>query len=344
MSDDELSLFAHGQFSPSHEHSPEPDNSIDSNNNVAESVSESRCLYDMFGEDAIVKKTEQKHGISLDKSQVQVLENSYRCKQPNFLTAFSEENNDLFPVDTNAEKILEVPSLDSLIECCLTKRYGSNASFAKGKNLHTQPARMVEKIAYKGQQAARLGLVMQMYIQQSLGNLLQTVEAEKFDKDKASQLVKDVFAMSTKTLDQIGRSGAFHHITRRAVCMTDTALYEQPDKHEFTNLPLTGDGVFGKGLETLFKEKKEKKKQVDDLIPDVRKKRKFPETQSEPNKRPAMDRPGTSTNWNNFRISKITRTDNWATTRPRGGYRSNTYGSRRPAAGRGWPMAKTDEK
>ncbi|KAH3778515.1 hypothetical protein DPMN_179979 [Dreissena polymorpha] len=81
--------------------------------------------------------------------------------------------------------------------------------------------------------------------------------------------------MSTKSLDQIGRSGEFHHITRRAVCMTDTSLYEQTDRLEFTKLPLTGDGVFKKGLETLLKDKTEKKLQVDDLIPDVRKKRKF---------------------------------------------------------------------
>ncbi|KAH3839643.1 hypothetical protein DPMN_113075 [Dreissena polymorpha] len=62
--------------------------------------------------------------------------------------------------------------------------------------------------------------------------------------------------------------------------MADTALYEQTDSLEFTNLPLTGDGVFGKGLETLLKDEKEKKKRVNYLIPDVRTKRKFSETQS----------------------------------------------------------------
>ena len=70
-------------------------------------------------------------------------------------------------------------------------------------------------------------------------------------------MVTDIFAMSTKFLDQIGRPGAFRHITCRAVCMTDT-FFEQPDKLQYTNLPLTGGCVFGSGLETLLKEKKEK--------------------------------------------------------------------------------------
>ncbi|KAH3729324.1 hypothetical protein DPMN_055292 [Dreissena polymorpha] len=59
--------------------------------------------------------------------------------------------------------------------------------------------------------------------------------------------------------------------------MTDTGLYEQYKKLEFSNLPLSSEGVFGPGLEPLLKARKDKKKQVDDLIPDVRRpKRKFP--------------------------------------------------------------------
>ncbi|KAL4220217.1 hypothetical protein ACF0H5_020625 [Mactra antiquata] len=54
----------------------------------------------------------QKDGIVLDKSQIEVLENSYRFSQPNFLSAFCEENFDLFPVDSDSEKFLEVPSLN----------------------------------------------------------------------------------------------------------------------------------------------------------------------------------------------------------------------------------------
>jgi hypothetical protein len=38
---------------------------------------------------------------------------------------------------------------------------------------------------------------------------------------------------------------------------------------------LSEDGVFGKELETLLTGKKEKRKQVDDLIPDLNRKRKL---------------------------------------------------------------------
>ena len=183
---------------------------LDCNNNPKQadsalSAEQRKCLYDMFQEDAVVKKVDKKEGLVLDKSKVEVLNNSYRCKEPNFLTAFSEENLNLFPVDLESELLLQVPSIDTIVESCLTKRYGNRASFVKnkGKHLLGQPAKMVEKIAYKGQQSARCGLVIQMYVQQSLGNLLQFIESDDFDKDKATQQVRDIFAMSTKCLDQI---------------------------------------------------------------------------------------------------------------------------------------------
>ena len=86
------------------------------------------------------------------------------------------------------------------------------------------------------------------------------------------ELVKNVFAMTTKCLDEIGRAGAFYHIIRRMVTMSDTALYELDDTSEFNYLPLSGEGVFGKGLEDLLKSRKEKKQQhLVDLVPDVHK-------------------------------------------------------------------------
>ncbi|XP_060604440.1 uncharacterized protein LOC132757243 [Ruditapes philippinarum] len=303
-----------------------------------------------------LRRMKKKDGLVLDSSQIEVLNNSYRCKEPNFLSAFSEENFDLFPVDSESEKWLQVPPLDSLVECCLTKRFGNRASFvkSKGRTLFTQPCKMVEKIAYKGQQAARLGLIIQMYIQQSLGNFLQFLESDDFNKEKATQHVKDVFAMSTKALDQLGRSGAFHHVIRRSVAMTDTALFEQPDNLEFSNLPLTGEGVFGAGLESLLKARKEKKKQIDDLIPDVKRsgfKRKFSGAQPDSSKRPTpdrfFDRPSASTSkWDNFRIPRLSRdkTDS----RPQSSYKSRgSFGSypRRSTSfpGRG-KLAKSDGK
>jgi len=333
--DDTLSIHADDdEFASSDE------GSTDSKDKLSEQTK--KCLFDMFGEDAMVQKRQQSDGIVLDRAQVEVLESSFRCKDPNFLTAFSEENVEAFPVDSEFEKFLKVPSLDDLVDGCLSKRYGHKASFVKnkGKSLFTQPCKMVDKIGFKGQHAARMGIIMQCYVQQSLGNLLQFLDSEDFDKEAARTQVKDVFAMSTKVLDQLGRTGALHHINRRTVAMTDTGLYEQHDNWEFSNLPLSGEGVFGPDLEPLLKARKEKRKQVEDLIPDVQKpKRKFSGAQTESSKRPAfdrqVDRPATNT-WNNFRIPRVSYRGARGESRgwPRG---RGSYGSfpRRQAAGGG---------
>ena len=142
--DDVLSISASGKFSDS-------EDGVDENNNVShENLSENtkKCLFDIFGEDAVVnKKSTQKIGIAIDQLQKEVLQNNYRTKEPNFLTAFSEDNYDLFPVNEETEKYLEVPSLDTLVDSCLVKRHGPKASFAKSKHksLATQPYKMLEK-------------------------------------------------------------------------------------------------------------------------------------------------------------------------------------------------------
>lgn len=271
--DDILSVLADGNISESESVLDCEQNQLPLSPQVDSLSAEARkCLFDIFGDDARVKRTERKSGIVIDESQKEVLDETLHCKTPNFLTSFNEENYDLFPVDESTEKFLEVPSLDSLIEGCLVKRHGMKASYKnKAKSLCSQPSKMVEKIAYKGQQAARLGIVMQLYVQQSLGNLLENLQRNDIDKDKCITSVKDIFAMTTKGLDQLGRTAAFNHIIRRTVSMTDSGLYELPDANEFTSLPLTSEGVFGNGLEALLKSRKEKKKQLDELVPDLRK-------------------------------------------------------------------------
>ena len=321
--DDVLSLSASGKFSDSDNDSvqsqkDENNNELPENQNLSETTK--KCLYEIFGDDAGVKKTVKKVGISIDQSQKDVLGTSYRTSAPNFLSAFSEENFDLFPVDEETENYLEVPSLDSLVDSCLVKRHGPKASFAKSKQkaLFTQPSKMTEKIAYKGQQAARLGIVMQLYIQQSLGTLVEHLQSEDFDKQNGLDQVKNVFSMTTKCLDQIGRAGAFHHIIRRTAAMTDTALYELEDASEFSNLPLSSEGVFGSGLENLLKTRKEKKKQMEDLVPDVKKKTiksksESPNRVEMDNKRPHYDKRtfqgpsyvnSQTKDWDNFHIPK----------------------------------------
>ena len=165
-----------------------------------------------------------------------------------------------------------------------------------------------------------MGIAMQLYTQQSLGSLVENLSAGNYDQKEIIEHVQNIFAITTKCLDQIGRSGAFHHIVRRTAAMSDTALYELDDSAEFSNLPLTGEGVFGKGLEDLLKSRKEKKKQLDELMPEV-KKRKLDNSQSTNKRFDYKPRQNTRTSsydpkygysqesgqnnrWNNFRIPK----------------------------------------
>jgi hypothetical protein len=104
---------------------------------------------------------------------------------------------------------------------------------------------MIENIAYRGQQAAHMDISMHMYMQQGLAALIQTLQSDDVNTDRAIQQVRDIFAISTKSLDQFGRTGAFHHIIRRQLAMTDTGLYDLDDSTELSNLPLSGDGIFG---------------------------------------------------------------------------------------------------
>lgn len=94
-----------------------------------------------------------------------------------------------------------------------------------------------------------------------------------FYKDHATQVIKDIFATSTKYLDQMGRTGAFNYIVIWSCCMKDTGLHEQSDKWGYYALPVSGNDVFGKELENMIKDKKDKIEQVKDLTPDLNKKR-----------------------------------------------------------------------
>ena len=91
-------------------------------------------------------------------------------------------------------------------------------------------------------------------MQQALGTLLNKLQLENLNVDSAIQSVRDIFAMSAKALDQVGSAGAFHHIIRRKAAVSDTGLNNLKDvQAKVLYLPLTGDGVFGKGLEENLK-------------------------------------------------------------------------------------------
>ncbi|CAC5425117.1 unnamed protein product [Mytilus coruscus] len=96
------------------------------------SVEAKKCLYDLFGDDALTKKSEKKFGIEIDDAQKHVLLNSWRTEHPNLVSAFAEESKDDFPVHEDTEKLLLVPSIDDLISRCLIKKHGKKASATKG--------------------------------------------------------------------------------------------------------------------------------------------------------------------------------------------------------------------
>ena len=54
----------------------------------------------------------------------------------------------------------------------------------------------------------------------------------------------DGFSLSTKVLDQLGRTGAYDHYIRRKATMVDIELDTVNDVAKHTDyLPITGDGV-----------------------------------------------------------------------------------------------------
>ena len=133
------------------------------------------------------------------------------------------------------------------------------------------------------------------FIQQALGNLLNKLQSDNFNLDSAIQSVRDIFAMTTKALDHVGRLGAFHHIIRREAAASDTGLNNLRDiQAKVLYLPLTGDGVFGKGLEANLKKRKEQKDQLSDLVPELADSR----TTDNSRKRKSYDN---KTSWSNKR-------------------------------------------
>jgi hypothetical protein len=248
-----------------------------------------KLLAQMFGEDALTKPDKDTSGLLIDDSQVTVLKESWRSSDPSRISAYKDIYKSTFPVSDSAEDLLQVPSLDTIVESLLMKKYGSKAA-SKSQSLYSQPLKALEKIAFQGQCAARMGIIINLYIQQALGNLLSFTQENSLNVDKIIQCVRDIFAMSTKSLDQISRCGAFHHLVRRKAALADTGLHDLRDiKDHLWTLPLSHTGVFGDGMEKKLKDRKEMNSQLSDLLPEVGRKRKFPDsTSSNQWKRPRL--------------------------------------------------------
>ena len=92
-----------------------------------------------------------------------------------------------------------------------------------------------------------------------MDNLAEHFQSENFSRDEGLDQIRNIFSMTTKCLDQIGRAGAFHHIIHRTVTMSDTSLYELDDALEIVNLPLSGEGVLVRVLKNYYNQGKKRK-------------------------------------------------------------------------------------
>ena len=203
-----------------------------------------------------------------DKTQEQIIQQSWRSEEPSKLSAYKADTYNSFKLDKGFENLLAVPSLDSIVDPLLKHRYGKKASFKNGHSLYGTTYKSIEKEAYKGQCESRMAMIITMYIQQGLGKLLKVLQEKDVNIDMAVQSTKDIFAMASQNLDQCSRAGAYHHLVRRKATIADTGLDRRISDFERWELPLTHEGIFGKELENKMKLRKEENKSVQDLFSD----------------------------------------------------------------------------
>lgn len=228
-----------------------------------------RKLLSVFGEDATTKTEKSKVGIILDDAQKTILQQSYRSEHPDRISSYKDSYRHAFPVHDSCEDWFKVPTLDETVESLLVKKYGHRAAFGHVPSLFGKSMKSMERLAFQGQMAARMGMIMCCYTQQTLAGLLSLLQSNETNIDLAIQMVRDIFAISTKTLDQVSRVGAFNHMIRRKATLYDTGLAELKDYTSTVNaLPLTAAGVFGPDFDLKLKAKVEKNKQLAEVLPD----------------------------------------------------------------------------
>lgn len=226
-------------------------------------------LSKIFKED--INKSKSKSGLLIDQTQVDILSSSWRSQNPERISAYREEYKNCFPIHDDSVDFLNVPNLDDLVEVMLRQTHGMKAvkGWDNHRQLYNQPYKQIEKLGYQGQLGARMNIISIMYMQQALGSLVQSIETGNLDKSNICDSVKDIFAMSTKALDQAGRTGAFFHMIRRKATAQDTGLANLSDlRTKCQYLPLSEDGLFGKALETCLEKRKEQKDQLTELLPE----------------------------------------------------------------------------
>ncbi|CAC5426315.1 unnamed protein product [Mytilus coruscus] len=130
-----------------------------------------------FGEYAYAYRSKDKTGIVLEQNQTDILKGTWRSGTPQKRVCWLRDS-DL--------KLL------SAVPCLFSKELKS-----------------LEKIAYQGQPAARMGLITSCHLQQALGIFLDNLQSNTSNLDGAVHNVRDIFALSTETLDQMSKTGAF---------------------------------------------------------------------------------------------------------------------------------------
>lgn len=265
------------------------------NSQPAELEVEPSALQKQFGSDAMTSKGKTTSGLCVDNSQREILNASWHSDHPERLASYRDVNRNIFPVHEDSQDLFKVPGLDDSISTLLENKHGRGAAFGRQPSLYSKSMKTFERLSYNGQLAARMGLISTCYMQQALGVLLNTLQSSELNVDRAVQMVRDIFAMSSKTLDQVARTGAYHHLVRRQATLIDTGLCEYKEYvNTVMSLPLTSDGVFGAQFDKRLKEKSELWKNLAEVLPEcLRKpsqlttsyKRKAPATSSGPNKR-----------------------------------------------------------
>jgi hypothetical protein len=119
-----------------------------------------------------------------------------------------------------------------------------------------------------------MGIISVLYLQNALASLSSSIKSDNTNPD-ILQSVNDSFAISMKSLDQFGRTGAFSHMIRRKAATSESGLNTlKCIQAKVLYLPLTAEGVFGEGLEDKLGKRKEQREQLKELLPEFSNKRK----------------------------------------------------------------------
>ncbi|KAJ8305333.1 LOW QUALITY PROTEIN: hypothetical protein KUTeg_015878 [Tegillarca granosa] len=92
---------------------------------------------------------------------------------------------DIFGDDALAKKSDKDVGIErEVLKDTLIRRHGKKAGFIRNaRHLYSQPYKMIEKTAYRWQQAAYLEIVINLYIQQGLASLMSILKEDVCDMD-----------------------------------------------------------------------------------------------------------------------------------------------------------------